>query len=244
MFEFISDQYTKEQCERYLERIGYEKEITLDRETLNGLVYAHQCHVPFENLDLYPAEHPIYLDQEQLYQKIVLRKRGGFCFELNGAFQALLKGLGFDAYSCMCRVAVRREGLGNLSHRGTIIRLNGKKYVADVGLGGPMAPFAVEISPKLQTFFGETYWVEEISENWYLMRRKKEDGTDGNVIVFSTQPFLSKDFQPLCQELLRNPECSFKQRRMVNLRTLSGSLKLENDCLTVHENGEKKRTLP
>lgn len=199
MFEFISDQYTKEQCERYLKRIRYEKEIVLDRETLNGLVYAHQCYVPFENLDLYPVEHPICLDQEQLYEKVVLRKRGGFCFELNGAFQVLLKGL-----------------------------------------GGPMAPFAVEISPEPQTYFGETYWVEEIRENWYLMRREKEDGTDGNVIVFSMQPFLSKDFQPLCQELLRNPECSFKQRRIVNLRTLSGSMKLENDCLTIHKNGEKK----
>ena len=147
MYEFHYDGYTPEQCANYLRRIGaeadYTGEPTLDN--LDMLISCHQKTVPFENLALVMNWGSIDLDPQALYQKIVLDHRGGFCFELNGAFQLLLKGLGYDAVGCMARVGLPFLGeLTSLDHRGIIVRLNGKSYYCDVGMGGPKADWAVE----------------------------------------------------------------------------------------------------
>jgi len=69
----------------YLQRIGAERPPVLDGRALGALHRAHLLAVPFENLSIHLAE-PISLDQDALVDKIVTRRRGGFCYELNGAF--------------------------------------------------------------------------------------------------------------------------------------------------------------
>ncbi len=243
MYEFLYDSLSPEQAEAYLRRIGYEGTPALTKEALDWLVYCHQCKVPFENLDIFYKLAPIRLDAASLYEKIVERRRGGFCFELNGGFVLLLRALGFDAYSCMCRVAATRTELGNLSHRGVLVRLEGRLFFCDVGLGGPMAPFAVEVSEERQTVFGETYWIEPTYEGWYLQRRLDSQGQVGNVVIFAPQPFLPKDFLPLCQSLLSSPDSSFRTHRTVNLRTAAGHLHLRDAVLTVRE-GTAEEQIP
>ncbi|XVS66289.1 arylamine N-acetyltransferase family protein [Actinosynnema sp. CA-299493] len=74
----------------YLARIGATR--------ANTLVELHELHlasVPFENLSIHLGEQ-IVLDEDLLVDKIVNRRRGGFCYELNGAFAALLRALGHD----------------------------------------------------------------------------------------------------------------------------------------------------
>ena len=79
----------------YLKRIGYSQPIRPDRATLDGLVQAHLYNVPFENLD---QQIGVWVSAEldRVYEKIVHRNRGGWCFELNGLFGWLLKEIGFD----------------------------------------------------------------------------------------------------------------------------------------------------
>ena len=91
----------------YLERIGYDRPVRLDIESLFGLHRTHLLTVPFENLDIH-AGVPIQLDEKALWDKIVARRRGGFCYELNGMFAWLLKQIGFE-----------------------VIYLNGRVYNAD-----------------------------------------------------------------------------------------------------------------
>src|SRR5947199_67751 len=79
----------------YLERIGYQGPRAPTAETLRRLHLAHLYAVPFENLSIHWGE-PIRLDDEALFEKVVTRRRGGFCYELNGLFAALLRALGFD----------------------------------------------------------------------------------------------------------------------------------------------------
>ena len=78
----------------YLERIGAERPTAPTPEALRDLHARHQLAVPFENLSIHLGE-PIVLDEDSLVDKIVLRRRGGFCYELNGAFGHLLTALGF-----------------------------------------------------------------------------------------------------------------------------------------------------
>ena len=74
----------------YLARISYSGPLAPTLENLRAIHYAHLLAVPFENLDIHRGM-PIALDQEYLYDKIVLRRRGGFCYELNSLFAALLR---------------------------------------------------------------------------------------------------------------------------------------------------------
>ena len=233
MFEFKHESFTASQADEYLRRIGYDGARECSAENLNRLICLHQSHVPFENLDLFPQNIGVRLDAEALFDKIVRRKRGGICFELNGAFSLLLRAMGYDAYSCVCRVAGQRTELGGLAHQAVIVRLNGKRYLCDVGLGGAMAAFAVEICEKRQTHGGETFWVEPLEEDWQLLRYACLNGEVGNSIIFCLQPFLRKDFDSICTAYLQSLACPFTKHSSLYLKTADGYRRLREHCLTV-----------
>ena len=97
--------YTKEQIAKYLARIGVEGELPLTSDTLTKIVSAHYRAVPYENLDIL-AGVPLDLSEDALFDKLIERKRGGFCFELNEALGTLLASLGFSVtqdWLCGCK---------------------------------------------------------------------------------------------------------------------------------------------
>ncbi len=93
----------------YLQRLNYTGAIAPNAETLRLLQLAHLRAVPFENLSIHSGE-PVVLDDRALFEKIVGRRRGGFCYELNGLFAALLRGLGFEVEMLSAQVA-NAEGI-------------------------------------------------------------------------------------------------------------------------------------
>jgi len=120
----------------YLNRAGVPAPAAGDAADLRMLHRAHQVTVPFENLSIHLGE-PISLDERDLIDKIVRRRRGGFCYELNGAFALLLEGLGAQ----VSRVAARVYGTTGISppfdHLALIVRpADGSgPWLADVGFG-------------------------------------------------------------------------------------------------------------
>lgn len=94
----------------YLARIGWEGDAPVTRKTLDGLVYAHQCSVPFETADLVALGETPSLEMGDLYRKIVVDRHGGFCFELNKMFELLLRSVGFEVRPCLSRAVRGREG--------------------------------------------------------------------------------------------------------------------------------------
>jgi N-hydroxyarylamine O-acetyltransferase len=120
----------------YLDRVGVTASVTGDAAGLRTLHRAHQVAVPFENLSIHLAE-PVSLDERDLIGKIVHRRRGGFCYELNGAFALLLEALGAQ----VSRVAARVYGEAGLGppfdHLALIVRpADGSgPWLADVGFG-------------------------------------------------------------------------------------------------------------
>jgi N-hydroxyarylamine O-acetyltransferase len=121
---------------RYLDRVSIAAPVSGDAAGLRLLHRAHQLAVPFENLSIHLSE-PILLDERDLIDKIVMRRRGGFCYELNGAFALLLEALGAQ----VTRVAARvydDDRLGPpFDHLALIVRpADGSgPYLADVGFG-------------------------------------------------------------------------------------------------------------
>ena len=79
----------------YLARISYEGPVAPTLPVLQGMHVAHLQNVPFENLDIHLGR-PLSLAEEDLFTKVVLRRRGGFCYELNGLFAALLREIGYE----------------------------------------------------------------------------------------------------------------------------------------------------
>ena len=147
---------------RYLERIGItcEELPTPSYEWLRELQLSHIYSVPYENIDIIEGV-PLSLDTEAIYEKIVERGRGGYCFELNALFEKLLASLGFNTVSYFARFWRGEEGIPHRRHRVIAVFLNGKTYISDVGIGSPAPRIPLLLSEGLvQECFGESYRFE------------------------------------------------------------------------------------
>jgi N-hydroxyarylamine O-acetyltransferase len=124
----------------YLERINYHGPVSPTAETLRALQVAHLLTVPFENLSIHTRE-PIILDDESLFTKIVANRRGGFCYEANGLFAALLRALGFEVAMLSAEVANAEGEFGpNFDHMTLMVTPPGsmdfsRRWLVDVGFG-------------------------------------------------------------------------------------------------------------
>lgn len=122
----------------YLDRIGVSQPQIVDATSLRDLHRAHQTAVPFENLSIHLSE-PISLAEDDLLNKIVTRRRGGFCYELNGAFALLLEALGAQVTRVAARTTDSEGRLGPpFDHLALIVRTadGAGPWLADVGFGG------------------------------------------------------------------------------------------------------------
>jgi N-hydroxyarylamine O-acetyltransferase len=140
-----SDGLSAEEVEAYLNRLGLTPASIgePDRSTLARLQRAHVTTVPFENLAITGdpcgerVGEGVVLSGPHLYDKIVERGRGGYCFELNGLFYALLIALGYDADRIAARVLSDGAVRTPANHHPLVVELD-RRYVVDVGTGPPM----------------------------------------------------------------------------------------------------------
>ncbi|MFE6228122.1 MULTISPECIES: arylamine N-acetyltransferase [unclassified Streptomyces] len=122
--------------ERYLARIGAARPDRADAGALRELHLRHLLTVPFENLSLHLGQD-VVLDEEALVDKVTVARRGGFCYELNGAFAALLRALGYRVELLQARV-VRPDGRLGIPYDHMALRVeteDGERWLADVGFG-------------------------------------------------------------------------------------------------------------
>jgi len=117
----------------YFARIGWGGGTAPTLETLTGLLHAHTGAIPFENLDVL-LRRPVRLDLEGLQDKLVQRRRGGYCFEHATLFAALLRRLGFSLATHAARVVVARpKEESPRGHMFLTVNLDGERYVTDPG---------------------------------------------------------------------------------------------------------------
>ena len=131
----------------YLDRIGAERPARPDGEALRDLHVRHLRTVPFENLSIHLGED-IVLDEDRLVAKVVDRRRGGFCYELGGAFGALLTALGYEVTPLAARVfGDGGPGMGQHRHRlgprarahRDLVAGGGREQVGHAGVGDDLA---------------------------------------------------------------------------------------------------------
>lgn len=133
---------------RYLGRINYNGRISPTYAVLSKLQFTHLMHVPFENLDIH---NHTKIDLNNLFDKIVVRRRGGFCYELNGLFFQLLKEIGFTVKIVSARVYSGNNVYSReFDHMALIVKINNDDYLVDVGFG-EFALHPVKIELKKDT---------------------------------------------------------------------------------------------
>lgn len=128
---------THEQLAAYLARIGHDGAVAPDVATLRALHAAHIGAIAFENLDTQFGTPPVF--GADGFDKLVTRRRGGWCYEQNGLFARALAAIGFEVTPLAC--AVMRELRGDHTmgaHLALKVRAGGQDWLADVGFGSAM----------------------------------------------------------------------------------------------------------
>lgn len=229
----------------YLARIGYTGPIKRDAKTLRGLHVAHMQSIPFENLDI-GLKRPIRLTGEALWDKIIIQKRGGFCYELNGLFAELLRNLGFDITYLNARVYDRQGQLGiDFDHLTLLVQVPGQagRWLADVGFGDAFnEPLDFEESGE-QVQGLRAYRLERLP-NGFVTWQRNYDGAWERHYFFDLQPHrFPEEYEPACLYHQTSPRSSFTRASIISRATPDGRVSLEDRRLILTENGQRTERL-
>ena len=225
----------------YFARLNYVGPRHPSYETLCGLQTAHMLSVPFENLDVVPLHRPIHLEEGALWDKMVERNRGGFCYELNGLFAWLLRQLGFEVAYLNARVFGADGSMGiDFDHLVLLAAVPGKaeRWLTDVGFGDSfMEPLILGQGEQAQGL--RAYRLERASGGFSLWQRSF-DGTWERQYFFDLKPrSFPSDYEHGCLYHQRSPDSSFTQRSIVSLATQRGRISLQQDRLIITEDGNR-----
>jgi N-hydroxyarylamine O-acetyltransferase len=140
--------------DRYFARIGLAPRRDATRATLDAIIAAHAMAIPFENLDVL-LERRIELEPAAIEQKLVVERRGGYCFENNTLLLHVLEQLGFTVrpYSARVRLGQPRSFIPARTHLFCAVELDGHQLLADVGVGSltPTCALSLDTSELQET---------------------------------------------------------------------------------------------
>ena len=217
------------EVEAYLERIGYQGLIEPAPETLRQLHRAHMRTVPFENLDI-PLGRAIELSVPAFYDKIVGRRRGGFCYDLNGLFGWLLERLGFEVSLLSGRAFDGLEAGPDFDHMALLVEMD-EAWIADVGFGDSFTePLRLE-SRTEEVQNGTSYRLTESGHEWVLETRA-EDAWEPQYAFLLTPRSLA-DFNAMCLYHQTSPQSTFTRKAVCSRATPEGRITLANGRLIV-----------
>ncbi len=222
----------------YLARIGDTGPLHPTAATLRRLHRAHLLAVPFENLDIHRCK-PLVLDEAALCEKIVARRRGGFCYELNGLFATLLRRLGFQVEMLSAAAAKSGGGFGpEFDHMTLLVELE-ERWLADVGFGDFIQEPLLLDERAEQVQGGWAYRIVPHGEGWSVEQR--EPG--GNWVAeyrFGSTPHVFADSLPMCRHHQTSLESPFTQGRICSLATRDGRVTLRDRRLIETVRGERR----
>ncbi|MFZ1130214.1 MAG: arylamine N-acetyltransferase [Terriglobales bacterium] len=230
----------------YLQRIRFQSRVTQgDRPSIDLLRALHRAHLfatPFENLDI-GLGRKIVCDEARIVHKIVAENRGGFCYELNGAFAALLRALGFRVTFLSGRVA--REDGGNgpeFDHLALRVDLE-EAWLADVGFGDCFVePLRLESGTE-QTQNGRVYRLTlQASAGDDFSLEVRVEGKWKKEYAFTLESRELADFAGMCHDHQTSPESHFTRQRICSMATPEGRVSLSDDKVVETRHGTRQVT--
>jgi N-hydroxyarylamine O-acetyltransferase len=229
----------------YLDRINYRGSLVPSADTLRALQVAHLLAVPFENLSIH-AKQPIVLEDEALFDKIVTRRRGGFCYECNGLFAALLRSLGFDVVMLSAEVADAAGVFGPPFDHMTLLVSLEQRWLVDVGFGDSFRePLRLDEAGEQQQG-NQVYRIFTDGAYFNLQQRSNlQQRTGGeewqSQYRFTLQSHDYADYEEMCRYHQTSPQSHFTRARICSLATSSGRISLSGlRLITTSEDNEKQ----
>jgi N-hydroxyarylamine O-acetyltransferase len=222
-----------------LERIGITETVRADYSTLRLIQERHMLSVPFENLNIMYGL-PIELDLDSLYDKIVVKRRGGYCYELNGLLAWSLRSLGFEV--SLLSAQVRRDDgtFGpEFDHLALLVKLD-QDYMVDVGFGDSVR-HPLPLSGEEVADVSGTYRIVSKSDSDRLFFQKKQHGEWVSEFQFSLKPRQIDDFREANMDTQTSSESQFTQNLILSLATPTGRISVSRDSVTETIGSTKNR---
>lgn len=213
---------------QYLNRIQVDG-CELDIAGLTKLQEHHMENIPFENLDIVVGRK-ISLEIDHLFGKMILKNRGGYCFELNTLYAHLLTSLGFDPKPVLGRVWISNPRyLPPRNHLAHIVTIAGKTYITDVGFGGLITRIPLDINIPTAVNDGDgLVRVIPFKEDQYMIQRESDKGWM-NQYSFENVEISTEDIDISNYYMSTNPKSHFYKHRFVGKNTKEGRTGLFNN---------------
>lgn len=230
----------------YLDRIGLSRgALPEDRAELLSLVhYRHITHIPFENVDVFCGKG-VDTAPEAVFDKLVTRRRGGYCFEMNCLLEQGLRALGFNVYGVLARVhSGAGTGWTGYTHRMNIAQADGRRYVCDVGFGGDcfVLPLIFEAGTE-QTAGRHVYRIVRGEQTEWSVQILRGSSFE-DMLGFDDRRAMDDDFAICSFYTSSHPSSVFRHMLMINLFTENGRRSLNGNTLTVREGDDVRHITP
>lgn len=209
--------FTTMQVQHCLNRLGITDQVSCNLEGLNRLLFAQLTQIPFDSLDVWGTGACPSLKLDDIYEKIVEKGRGGYCFELNTFFRSLLNALGFAAFQAVAYILNPDGTPQPPAHNVVLCDLDGKRYFMDVGYGGPVPYQAMELKEGSQQGF-----ILKKEDLWYVYRETTEGLQP--LTAFRETPATINDLIPLNFYVSQRPDIHFRHVIHLNKRNADGSI--------------------
>ena len=222
----------------YLSRIGVEAEKP-SLKYLKTLQKAHLMSVPFENLDIH-YRRKIILDYPKIFDKVVIEKRGGFCYELNGLFYHLLYHLGFDCHVIAAQVmSDQSQEFGRpFDHMAIIVNLGEEQWLVDVGFGdGPISPLKI-VEKEVQMDYTRYWRIDTDPDENLILKVSNDTSYYTTKYMFTTEEKQLIQFMEMCEYHQTSAASPFTQKKLITQLTTNGRVTLTDRTLKILELGE------
>ncbi|WP_438431492.1 arylamine N-acetyltransferase [Gorillibacterium sp. sgz500922] len=225
--------------EGYLDRLRFTDPPAPDAETLRMLHRRHLLHLPFENLDIMDGRR-IELNEDALWDKLIARRRGGICYELNGLFCLLLRHLGFEADYLAAQVM---EDGTEFDHVLLLVQADGEQYLADVGFGDHFLE-PLRFQPDLVQRDANGDFRLLLDGDGRCSLHKAGNGSEWNLeYAFRLQSRYLEEYRERCLAFETAADSRFRRTRLCSLERDKGRISLTEKKLIVTEKGERTETL-
>lgn len=216
----------------YLSRIGLKSTPPSTVEGLELLQNHHMRHVPFENLNVLLGR-PLDLSTDALFEKIVSSKRGGYCFELNTLYAALLSEVGFDPVPMLARVWLRDPvDTPPRTHLVNRVSVDGEDWISDVGFGGRAARVPLKIQDGYEVDDGDGLIRITADADFGYRISRLQEGAWSDQYTVETQPAHHADILTGNHWTERHPGSHFRQGIGVGIFTDEGRTSFYEGVLT------------
>lgn len=211
----------------FLVHIGYEGPRDPTVEVLDAVLLATLRSVPFANTDVFERRLVPSLVVGDIYRKVVVERRGGYCFELNALLQAALEAMGFDCHAVACRVLFDDV---LLRHRAMVVAVDGTRRLVDAGLAGPIPTRSLALEEGVvQTTSNGDFAFERDGDLWVVV---KQGDAPLRTIAFEDRPVPAHDFVSLNFYCSKSDNCKMTEMYVYSLFTEDGYISLFGDEFT------------